>query len=255
MTAARAIQPRRTSLRTQSRRRWGRRLAAKSDERRIERPWQRRAAGRAGRRSRSDGRRPRQTAERAGERTSGVVLDASRAPRRRRQRRVGDTNWTDSSRKTIEARTRPMTLFAQMRRASTTSNGTGAPFDDARRSPNRDDVRCRPAMSPGTGTVPPPVGADQPRATATRTAGDRDRAARVRAVDEDHAVLVEQEGLREAAVAAQAPTTCRTVLGQSDVGLGEERVEVERAPAGGAPLIGPVPRPVGRRWPAPARRG
>ena len=105
-TTASAIQSRRTSRRSQRRRRWDARPLAAATR-----------AGSRGRSGRPPGRpgrpapvrpRPRRADERAQIRGRHQARPrCSARPRRSRQRRVGDTNWTDSNRKTRTGRTRP----------------------------------------------------------------------------------------------------------------------------------------------------
>ena len=100
-SAARAIQPRRTRRRSHSRRRCG--ASARPHRDQLPGPAVRsgRRAGRAGRPAQVRPVAPGDAAVRR--RTAGVIRPRPRRsarPRRSRQRRVGDTNWTDSSRKT-----------------------------------------------------------------------------------------------------------------------------------------------------------
>ena len=152
--------------------------ARSRDEVGIERPGQRRPRGSGGTTGRGSRPAPRRDAtERAG---AGRIRRRPRrvaAPRRRRQRRVGDTNWTDSSRKTTDRTSQATTLFGQ---------------NASRRDPERDDVgrhdepaaarrrRRRPLRRPGASRSGPAERRPAPRRSSTgigrrRPAVDLDR--------------------------------------------------------------------------------
>ena len=194
--------PRRTSRRTHSRRRIGEQAAAQPDEFRVERPVERRERIR-----RHDGRcllrRPEPATERGAERHQAAP-SLRRAPRRRRQRRVGETNWTDSSRNAIDSRNQAADgLLPDPRIGDLERDGSGAHDDGVDGDP----------PTPRSGAIEHLLLDRRPdRSDGVRRSRRPSRiaTARVRAVDEDDPVLVEQERLAEPAVVAQRRVGRRT---------------------------------------------
>ena len=189
-------------------------------------------------------------ARRAGRHQASVLGAAG--TRRSRQRRVGETNWTDSSEERDRQDEPGTTVFCQIARVDD-PNGTASAADDH-------GVHGEPADADTT------VRGDLQRAQLfdgdliAGTGGpacsgvDPDHPARVRAVDEDDPVLARARTSRGTGSSSAAPSWSRTGVGRSHVGLGEERVEEDERCRRRA-LDRPGPAPPGPRSRAPARTG
>ena len=215
-TAARAIQARRTMRRSHSRRRCGRSVARSASSDGSSGPvsdWRGSGGMTAPLRDRRRRARRRRSAEADGcGRSSSAVLGGTRAPRRSRQRRVGETAWTDRNRKMTDRTSQVTTLFGHSA-SRVGPNGCGRLDDvvDGRRS--RDHARrrrwhddIRPRRTPLLGDRPAPGRASERRRCPLKTTPS----------------LRRDEAGHDAAPAAAE----RGLGAAQDVGLGDERVEV-----------------------------
>ncbi len=220
--AARAIHARRTMRRSHSRRRWGRSALRTASSVRVQRSVQLRHADPAARLvgcARAARPLRQASARRRGIRTR---LSTGRAPRRSRQRRVGETNWTERMRKTTDRTSQATTVLGQI--VSAVRPERHDVVDDDRTLARDDDHAAR---EPAALTY------------GDRRSGDgrRDHAAAagVDAVGEDDAVLVEHERVPEPAVVPERVLRGAQGIGRGDLGLGEERVQIGQGTRGWCP--------------------